>query len=44
MVFATRVAEGAKGSDDCPALTPTAKAELDDYMRPFAVGANGVPW
>lgn len=44
MVFATRVAEGVKGSDDCPALAPAAKAELDAYMQPFAVGVDGLPW
>lgn len=44
MVFATRVAEGVKSSDDCPALTLAAKAELDVYMQPFAVGVDGIPW
>jgi len=44
MVFATRVAEGVKGSVDCPALAPAAKAELDAYMQPFAVGVDGIPW
>jgi ArsR family metal-binding transcriptional regulator len=44
MVFATRMAEGVKGSDDCPALTQAAKAELDAYMQPFAVGVDGLPW
>ena len=44
MVFATRVAEGVKGSDDCSPLAPAAKAELDAYMQPFAVGVDGIPW
>lgn len=44
MVFATRVAEGVKGGDDCPALAPAAKADLDAYMQPFAVGVDGIPW
>ena len=44
MVFATRVAEGVKDSDDCPALTPTAKTTLDAYMKPFAVDEDGLPW
>lgn len=37
MVFATRVAEGVKDSNDCPALTPKAKAALDAYMQPYAI-------
>ncbi len=36
MVFAARVAEGVKDSNDCPDLTPTAKATLDAYMEPYA--------
>jgi ArsR family metal-binding transcriptional regulator len=44
MVFATRVAEGVKGSDDCLALASMAKTELDAYMQPFAVGLDGMPW
>ncbi len=44
MVFATRVAEGVKDSDDCPVLTPTAKTSLDAYMKPYAIDANGIPW
>ena len=35
MVFATRVAEGAKGSDDCPELDERGKEELDSYMKQF---------
>jgi hypothetical protein len=44
MVFAARVAEGAKGSDDCPALAPTAKTDLDAYLKPFAIDGDGIPW
>lgn len=44
LVFATRVAEGVKDSDDCPALTPTAKVSLDAYMKPFAIDMDGIPW
>jgi ArsR family metal-binding transcriptional regulator len=32
MVFAARVAEGAKGAEDCPPLEPGAAEALDDYM------------
>ncbi len=44
MVFAARVAEGARGSDDCPALTPAAKTDLDAYLKPFAIDGDGIPW
>ena len=44
MVFAARMAEGVKGSEDCPPLAPAARAELDAYMKPFAVGVDGMPW
>ncbi len=44
MVFATRMAEGVRGGDDCPALVAAAKADLDAYMQPFNVGMDGVPW
>lgn len=44
MVFATRVAEGIKGSGDCPLLEAEAKDALDAYMQPFAVGDDGIPW
>lgn len=43
-VFATRVAEGVKDSDACPALTPTAKTNLNDYMKPYAMDVDGIPW
>ena len=35
MVFAARVAEGAKGVDDCPPLTGDKRRQLEDYLRPF---------
>ena len=44
MVFATRVAEDVKDSDDCPALTPSSKTDLDAYMNNYAIDSDGVPW
>jgi ArsR family metal-binding transcriptional regulator len=44
MVFATRIAEGVKDSNDCPVLTPEAKAELDAYIKPYAMDMDGIPW
>jgi ArsR family metal-binding transcriptional regulator len=44
MVFATRVAEGAKDSNDCPPLLQSAKAELDAYMKAYALDVDGIPW
>jgi hypothetical protein len=35
MVFALRLAEGAKGSDDCPYLDVESKAKLDEYLNGF---------
>ena len=35
MVFAARVAEGAKGAEDCPLLDESRKKKLDDYMERF---------
>ena len=35
MVFAARVAEGAKGAEDCPPLQPEAVLALDRYMGNF---------
>ncbi|MBI5590243.1 MAG: Fe-S cluster protein [Deltaproteobacteria bacterium] len=35
MVFAARVAEGAKGSQDCPELIPDARSVLDGYLGQF---------
>ena len=32
MVFAARVAEGAKGIQSCPELTPDARSALDAYL------------
>ncbi len=37
MVFATRIAEGAKGPEDCPVLDDGARERLADYMRPFNI-------
>ncbi len=35
MVFAARVAEGAKGSQSCPEFTPDARFALDAYLGRF---------
>jgi ArsR family metal-binding transcriptional regulator len=35
MVFAARVAEGAKGAEDCPSLGAEEKRKLNVYMGPF---------
>jgi hypothetical protein len=35
MVFATRVAEGAKGAIDCPAIDEENKTQLDNYLSRF---------
>ena len=35
MVFATQVAEGGKGPEDCPPLGPENKARLEGYLRQF---------
>jgi ArsR family metal-binding transcriptional regulator len=35
MVFATHVAEGGKGPDDCPPLGGENKARLDAYLEQF---------
>jgi CO dehydrogenase/acetyl-CoA synthase gamma subunit (corrinoid Fe-S protein) len=35
MVFATRIAEGAKGPEDCPHLEEEKKMKLEEYMDPF---------
>ena len=35
MVFATRLAEGAKGIDACPQLKEEASKELSDYLARF---------
>ena len=44
MVFATRVAEGVKGSGDCPPMNAESKQSVDDYMAGFSVGFDGIPW
>ena len=35
MVFATRVAEGAKGPEDCPQIEPDKRQELSRYLQQF---------
>ena len=35
MVFATRVAEGIKGPEDCPEIDDDNRAKLGDYMNQF---------
>jgi ArsR family metal-binding transcriptional regulator len=35
MVFANLVAEGAKDSSDCPALSDDNREKLTEYMKPF---------
>lgn len=35
LVFATMVAEGAKGAEDCPPLEGDQKKALQDYMLPY---------
>ena len=34
-VFATRMAEGVKGVEDCPGLAPENQTKLEDYMQQF---------
>ncbi|MBA4368384.1 MAG: Fe-S cluster protein [Desulfobacterium sp.] len=36
MVFATQVAEGAKGPDDCPSLNGSEKNRLNEYLAGFS--------
>ncbi len=35
MAFATKVAEGGKGADDCPQLNDEQKNRLNNYMKMF---------
>ena len=35
MVFATKIAEGAKGPEDCPHLEEKKRMRLEEYMEPF---------
>jgi ArsR family metal-binding transcriptional regulator len=35
MVFAARVAEGAKGPEDCPLISDEKREELAKYLSPF---------
>ena len=37
MVFATQVAEGGKGSEDCPPLEEEARTKLDQYLAQFRI-------
>ena len=39
MVFAARMAEGVKGSEDCPPLGSEYRKMLDEYMRQFRLEA-----
>ena len=36
LVFATRVAEGAKGASDCPGLSDAEREKLDAYLAPHS--------
>ena len=36
MVFSLLVADGAKGPEDCPALTDSEKTKLQQYLEPFS--------
>jgi hypothetical protein len=35
MVFAAKIAEGAKGPEDCPPLDEENGMKLQEYMRPY---------
>jgi hypothetical protein len=35
MVFAVKMAEGAKGPEDCPALAAKNRSKLQEYMKPY---------
>jgi hypothetical protein len=37
MVFATRIAEGAKGIDACPPLDTLQRRRLEDYLSRFGL-------
>jgi ArsR family metal-binding transcriptional regulator len=37
MVFAARVAEGAKGPEDCPFISEEKRQELSKYLSPFGL-------
>lgn len=39
MVFATKVAEGGKGAEDCPTLEGEAKEKLERYLAPFGLNS-----
>ena len=38
MVFATLLADGAKGPEDCPAMGEAARSGLQEYLAQFGVG------
>ena len=40
MVFATLVAQGVKGPEDCPPLAGDARKKMEDYMGQFALEAD----
>lgn len=44
MVFATRLAEGAGSSGQCPALAVEAKQEIDSYLDRCCVQSDVAPW
>ncbi len=39
MVFATKIAEGAKGIDDCPQLGNQKKKLLESYLQNYSMGS-----
>ncbi|MBF0227275.1 MAG: Fe-S cluster protein [Desulfobacterales bacterium] len=39
MVFATRIAEGAKGIEKCPSIGAVEKEKLQEYMKNFKMDA-----
>ncbi len=39
MVFASLVADGAKGSENCPSINKDSKAGLDEYLSGFKMDA-----
>jgi hypothetical protein len=39
MVFAAKIAEGAKGPKDCPILKEEKRVKVQEYMEPFQLDA-----
>lgn len=37
MVFATQLAEGAKGTSDCPGLSGADGVRLNEYLEPYSI-------